>query len=100
MIRAEIEIDALTVEAVAIALWNRRREIGKEAGVELDSWDTELDGLRESVRSEAVRAIEAINRVSEWSRIISRPGKIERFTFARGTPDHFSTDEQIEPPCA
>lgn len=38
--------------------------------------------------------------IGEWSRIISKPGKIERFTFARGTPDHFSTDEQIEPPCA
>jgi len=38
--------------------------------------------------------------IGEWSKIISKPGKIERFTFARGTPDHFSTDEQIEPPCA
>lgn len=38
--------------------------------------------------------------IGDWSRIISRPGKIERFTFARGTPDHFSTDEHIEPPCA
>ena len=39
--------------------------------------------------------------IGEWSRIISRPGKIERFTFARGTPDHFSTDEMpVEPPCA
>lgn len=38
--------------------------------------------------------------IGEWSRIISRPSKIERFTFARGTPEHFSTDEQIEPPCA
>jgi len=38
--------------------------------------------------------------IGEWSRVISRPGKIERFTFARGTPDHFSTDEHIEPPCA
>lgn len=37
----------------------------------------------------------------EWSRIISRPSKIERFAFARGTPDHFSTDEMpVEPPCA
>lgn len=39
--------------------------------------------------------------IGEWSRIISRPSKIERFTFARGTPDHFSTDEMpVEPPCA
>ena len=38
--------------------------------------------------------------IGEWSKIISRPSKIERFTFARGTPDHFSTDEHIEPPCA
>jgi len=38
--------------------------------------------------------------IGDWSKIISRPSKIERFTFARGTPDHFSTDEQIEPPCA
>ena len=38
--------------------------------------------------------------IGEWSKIISRPSKIERFTFARGTPEHFSTDEQIEPPCA
>lgn len=37
----------------------------------------------------------------EWSKLISRPSKIERFTFARGTPDHFSTDEMpVEPPCA
>jgi len=38
--------------------------------------------------------------IGEWSKIISRPSKIERFTFARGTPEHFSTDEHIEPPCA
>lgn len=39
--------------------------------------------------------------IGDWSRIISKPGKIERFTFARGTPDHFSTDEMpVEPPCA
>jgi len=38
--------------------------------------------------------------IGDWSKIIARPGKIERFTFARGTPDHFSTDERIEPPCA
>lgn len=38
--------------------------------------------------------------IGDWSKIISRPSKIERFTFARGTPDHFSTDEHIEPPCA
>ena len=38
--------------------------------------------------------------VGDWSKIISRPSKIERFTFVRGTPDHFSTDEHIEPPCA
>lgn len=38
--------------------------------------------------------------IGDWARIISRPSKIERFTFARGTPDHFSTDEYIEPPCA
>lgn len=39
--------------------------------------------------------------IGDWSRIISRPSKIERFTFARGTPDHFSTDEMpVEPPCA
>ncbi len=38
--------------------------------------------------------------IGEWSRLISRPSKIERFTFARGTPDHFSTDEYNEPPCA
>lgn len=38
--------------------------------------------------------------IGDWSRIISKPSKIERFTFARGTPDHFSTDEHIEPPCA
>ena len=38
--------------------------------------------------------------IGEWSKIISRPSKIERFTFARGTPNHFSTDEHIEPPCA
>ena len=38
--------------------------------------------------------------IGDWSKIIARPGKIERFTFARGTPDHFSTDEHIEPPCA
>lgn len=33
----------------------------------------------------------------EFSRIISRPQRMERYTFER---DHFSTDEQIEPPCA
>lgn len=38
--------------------------------------------------------------IGDWSKIISRPSKVERFTFARGTPDHFSTDEHIEPPCA
>lgn len=39
--------------------------------------------------------------IGEWSKIISHPSKIERFTFARGTPDHFSTDEMpLEPPCA
>ncbi len=38
--------------------------------------------------------------IGDWSKIISRPSKIERFTFARGTPDHFSTDEHVEPPCA
>lgn len=39
--------------------------------------------------------------IGDWSKIISRPSKIERFTFARGTPDHFSTDEMpVEPPCA
>ena len=39
--------------------------------------------------------------IGDWSRIISKPSKIERFTFARGTPDHFSTDEMpVEPPCA
>ena len=39
--------------------------------------------------------------IGDWSKIIARPGKIERFTFARGTPDHFSTDEMpVEPPCA
>lgn len=38
--------------------------------------------------------------IGEWSKIISRPAKTERFTFARGTPDQFSTDEYNEPPCA
>lgn len=39
--------------------------------------------------------------IGDWSKIISRPSKIERVTFARGTPDHFSTDEMpVEPPCA
>lgn len=38
--------------------------------------------------------------VGDWSKIISRPSKIERFAFARETPDHFSTDEYNEPPCA
>ena len=39
--------------------------------------------------------------IGDWSRIISKPSKIERFTFARGAPDHFSTDEMpVEPPCA
>lgn len=41
--------------------------------------------------------------ISEWSRITSRPGRIEtfgQFSFARGTPDQFSTDEYNEPPCA
>ncbi len=38
--------------------------------------------------------------IGEWSRITSKPSKIERFTFARGTPEQFSTDEYNEPPCA
>lgn len=38
--------------------------------------------------------------IGEWSKITSHPGKIERFTFARGAPDQFSTDEYNEPPCA
>lgn len=38
--------------------------------------------------------------IGEWSKITSKPSRIERFTFARGTPEQFSTDEYNEPPCA
>lgn len=39
--------------------------------------------------------------IGDWSRIIAKPSSLQRFTFSRGTPDHFSTDEMpLEPPCA
>lgn len=43
------------VELVAKAKWEHRRTVARDAGIELDSWEGELEGLREEVRAE-VRA--------------------------------------------
>lgn len=48
------------VDHVAKILWGRRRVRGRYAGIELDPWESETDGLRDDVRDEARLAIDVV----------------------------------------